>query len=136
MDFTKDYYKILGIVPGTQYEQIRSAYRVLAKKYHPDLHPHDTECVECIKEINEAWEVLGNSDNRFIYDTFKINTRRRTEAGQISNKGLVKAIRELPGRSPVPGRRPTPKNNGWHMKRDIMSAVNCESNTGAFRMII
>jgi hypothetical protein len=79
MDFTKDYYKILGIVPGTQYEQIRSAYRVLAKKYHPDLHPHDTECVECIKEINEAWEVLGNSDNRFIYDTFKKSERKEKQ---------------------------------------------------------
>lgn len=69
MDFKKNYYKILGVAKTANAGEIKSAYRTLAKKYHPDLNPGDGG--ERIKEINEAYEVLSNDDNRFAYDHYK-----------------------------------------------------------------
>ena len=54
----KDYYKILGVERNFTSDQIKRAYRQLAKKYHPDLHPGDKKAEEKFKEINEAYEVL------------------------------------------------------------------------------
>jgi curved DNA-binding protein CbpA len=71
MDFKKNYYQILGIAKNATADEIKSAYRTLAKKYHPDLNPNNPECEELIKEINEAYEVLSNNDNRFVYDHYK-----------------------------------------------------------------
>lgn len=66
----KDYYKILGVDKHADEKAIKSAYRKLAKKYHPDLHPDDHVAQEKFKEINEAYEVLSDSDKRKKYDTF------------------------------------------------------------------
>ncbi|KAA5654844.1 J domain-containing protein, partial [Pseudomonas aeruginosa] len=51
-------------------EDIKKAYRRLAKKYHPDLNPNDKEAQEKFKDINEAYEVLGDEDKRKKYDAF------------------------------------------------------------------
>ena len=66
----KDYYKILGVDKGASNEEIKKAYRSLAKKYHPDLNPNDTSAQEKFKDINEAYEVLGDEKKRKKYDTF------------------------------------------------------------------
>ncbi|NLX62397.1 MAG: J domain-containing protein [Tissierellia bacterium] len=66
----KDYYKILGVDKNATKEDIKRAYRKLAKKYHPDLHPNDKEAQEKFKEINEAYEVLSDDEKRKQYDTF------------------------------------------------------------------
>lgn len=64
----KDYYNILGVDKNATADQIKSAYRKLAKQYHPDLHPDDQVAAEKFKEINEAYSVLGDADKRTRYD--------------------------------------------------------------------
>jgi curved DNA-binding protein len=64
----KDYYKILGVDRKAGDDDIRKAYRKLAKKYHPDYNPKDKQAEERFKEINEAYEVLGDSTKRSHYD--------------------------------------------------------------------
>lgn len=66
----RDYYEVLGVQKGASEEEIKKAYRGLAKKYHPDLNPGDTEAEAKFKEVNEAYEVLSDSDKRARYDQF------------------------------------------------------------------
>ena len=66
----KDYYKVLGIDKDADDKTIKKAYRKLAKQYHPDLHPDDKQAHEKFKEINEAYEVLSDTEKRKTYDTF------------------------------------------------------------------
>jgi len=65
-----DYYKILGITKNASEADIKKAYRKLARKYHPDLNPNDKVAEKKFKEINEANEVLSNSENRKKYDSY------------------------------------------------------------------
>ena len=64
----KDYYKILGVDRKASDDEIRKAYRKLAKKYHPDYNPNDKQAEDRFKEINEAYEVLSDSKRRSYYD--------------------------------------------------------------------
>ena len=64
----KNYYEILGVDKKASAEEIKSAYRKLAKQYHPDLHPGDATAAEKFKEINEANEILSDSQKRAAYD--------------------------------------------------------------------
>ncbi len=63
----KNYYAILGVKEGVSPYEIRKAYKELVKKWHPDFHPDDPECLERIKDINEAYEVLTQSKKRRAY---------------------------------------------------------------------
>lgn len=65
-----DYYKILGISKKTTQKEIKTAYRKLARKYHPDLNPDNKESERKFKEINEANEVLSDPESRKKYDTY------------------------------------------------------------------
>lgn len=65
-----DYYKILGIEKNASQEDIKKAYRKLARKYHPDLNPGDKEAEKKFKELNEANEVLSHEENRKKYDKY------------------------------------------------------------------
>lgn len=67
MDY-KDYYKILGVERNASASDIKRAYRKLALEFHPDKNPGDKKAEEKFKEINEAYEVLGNSSKRTRYD--------------------------------------------------------------------
>jgi curved DNA-binding protein len=64
----KDYYKILGVTKSSKPEEIKKAYRTLARKYHPDNNPGNKEAEDKFKEISEAYEVLSDKDKKFKYD--------------------------------------------------------------------
>ena len=64
----KDYYKILGVERKASADDIRSAYRKLAMKYHPDKNPGDKKAEDKFKEINEAYQVLSDDQKRARYD--------------------------------------------------------------------
>ena len=66
----RDYYEVLGISKTATADEIKSAYRKLAKKYHPDLNPGDKAAEEKFKEIGEAYEILSDADKRARYDQF------------------------------------------------------------------
>ncbi|HWP91481.1 MAG TPA: DnaJ C-terminal domain-containing protein [Thermodesulfobacteriota bacterium] len=70
MATNKDYYKTLGVSRNATTEDIKKAYRKLARRYHPDLNPGNKEAEEKFKEIQEAYDVLSKEDKRRMYDTY------------------------------------------------------------------
>ena len=66
----RDYYEVLGVQKSASEQELKSAYRKLAKKYHPDLNPNDKVAEKKFKEINEANEVLSHPENRKKYDEY------------------------------------------------------------------
>ena len=66
----RDYYEVLGISRGASEDDIKKAYKKLARKYHPDLNPGDKEAEEKFKEVNEAYEVLSDADKKARYDQY------------------------------------------------------------------
>lgn len=66
----RDYYEVLGVARGASDDEIKKAYRRMAKQYHPDLHPGDAEAEAKFKEVGEAYEVLSDPQKRSRYDQF------------------------------------------------------------------
>ena len=66
----RDYYEVLGISKGASEDEIKKAYRKMAKQYHPDLNPGNAEAEAKFKECNEAYEVLSDADKKAKYDRF------------------------------------------------------------------
>ncbi len=69
----KDYYQILGVSRGADEKEIKSSYRKLARKYHPDVNPNDKTAEAKFKEVSEAYEVVGDADKRKLYDQYGAN---------------------------------------------------------------
>ena len=78
----RDYYEVLGVKRGAADDQVKSAYRRLARKYHPDLNPGDPQADAKFKELGEAYEVLSDAKKRQAYDRFgHEGVRMGAEAG-------------------------------------------------------
>ena len=77
----RDYYEVLGVQKNASQEEIKKAYRKLAKECHPDLHPNDKEAEARFRELNEANEVLSDPDKRARYDQFGFNDPMNGGAG-------------------------------------------------------
>src|ERR1700739_3388214 len=66
----RDYYEVLGVARGASEADLKSAFRKLAMKYHPDRNPGDKDCEHHFKEVNEAYDVLKDAQKRAAYDRF------------------------------------------------------------------
>ncbi len=69
-DNKRDYYEVLGVSKGASDDEIKKAYRQLAKKYHPDMNPGDKSAEAKFKEVNEAYAVLSDADKKAKYDQY------------------------------------------------------------------
>ncbi|MHC5894994.1 DnaJ C-terminal domain-containing protein [Nostoc sp.] len=103
----KDYYTILGVSKTATPEEIKRAYRKLARKYHPDLNPGDKSAEAKFKDLNEANEVLSDPENRQKYDRFG---QHWNQVGQ--------------GGSPPPGRGSTVSTEDFDQYGDFDSFIN------------
>ena len=84
----KDLYGVLGVSPSASQEQIRSQYRVLVRKYHPDLHPGDTSAALMMEQVNAAYDVLGNPEERRQYNAeISASSQGRGETAAPSSYG-------------------------------------------------
>lgn len=100
-----NYYTILGLQESATDEQIKQAYRTLAKRYHPDLHPNDEDTAKKFALVNEAMEVLGNPTKRKEYDTKRANEKRAADANARAEAVRAAQARAAAARA-AQGQRP------------------------------
>ncbi len=85
----RNYYEILGVARDASVDEIKQAYRRLARKYHPDLNPGDKAAEEKFKDIGEAYEVLSDTSKRSQYDQFSRFWKQRGFAGKAARSAAA-----------------------------------------------
>src|SRR5438876_3222527 len=85
----EDFYKILGVKKDAKPEEIKQAYRKLARKYHPDVNPGDKAAEDRFKEVSEAYEVLSDTEKRAKYDQFGEHWQRVQQGGGAGPGGFT-----------------------------------------------
>ena len=129
----KDYYEVLGVSRDASEKDIKSAYRRLARKHHPDANPGDPEAESRFKQINEAYQTLTNPEKRSAYDQFGSAGAQGfgggfdpSDFGGFGDLGdIFDAFFGGGGRGQGRGRRPT-------RGRDVEIAVTLDFSTAAF----
>ncbi|MCI9297631.1 MAG: J domain-containing protein [Lachnospiraceae bacterium] len=90
-----DWYQVLGVSSHAPEEEIKTVYRKLAKRYHPDMHPGDEECGRRFREISEAYSILSDPEKRRAYD------EERSRGFQEKNVERAKTHDSMPDVNPV-----------------------------------
>ncbi len=97
---TKDYYEVLGVKRGVADDEIKKAYRKLARKFHPDLNPGDKAAEEQFKQLQEAYDVLSEAENRKLYDQYGENWRAVKAGAGVPPPGWEGTRRTAGGQAP------------------------------------
>ena len=130
----KNPYEVLGVEKSASQEDIKKEYRKLAKKYHPDLNPGDEEANEKLKEVNEAYSILSDSDKRAKYDRYGDAAFDPNQGfGGFSGSGMGDIFSDLFGDFFGGGgsaRRPDP--NAPRKGQDIQIRVNISFKDSIF----
>ena len=136
-----DYYNILGVDKKATADDIKKAFRKLARKYHPDVNPDDKVALQKFKEVNEANEVLSNPENRKKYDKhgkdwkhadeldkqqqqYQSNRRQQTNYGDSSGSVYSDFFESMFGGGGGRGRQSTAKYRGQDMNAELHVDIN------------
>lgn len=124
-----DYYKILGVDKNASQDDIKKAFRKLARKYHPDLNPNDPSAKDKFQEINEANEVLSDPEKRKKYDEYGEHWKHADEfeAQKKARRMPVEAEEDSPAlaETAVPiGTRPMERGSRVVMPEDSRTSLN------------
>ena len=135
----RDYYEVLGVSKTADDEEIKKAYRTLAKKYHPDMHPGDKEAEEKFKEVNQAYAILSDPDKRSKYDQFGPEAAEGNGAGTGGfggfggfGGGMDFDLSDLFGDFFGGGSRSSARRNGPERGDDLLQRVFISFEEAAF----